>query len=254
MADLLEIEDQDWLINALTDLVRAKGEERFLSAPLLEPNSQFFPDEWEPSIRGVELLARRVLFYAGLEHLQPHVSTFSQTNKMYEMNEFGGAKSWGHEGAAAYFTGIDGRRCCIAVAEERINEPEVLIATLCHEVAHAWRTVHNLVTDDRDEDERLTDVTTVYLGFGVLTANGSYMCRTSGELIGSYAITRWSQQRVGYLPPAAMAFLLAVQSLARSMGWWQRRRLCRLLEPNQANFYRRSVSILRCRSDLPSRL
>jgi len=131
-----------------------------------------------------------------------------------------------------------------------MGEPEALVATLCHEVAHAWRHSHRLAVEDRAQEERLTDATTVYLGFGLLTTNGAYAYRSLGEVSGGYAITRWSHQRSGYLPPQAMSFLLAAQVLARKVGFWERRRLVSLLEPNQASFFRRAFRQLRQRSDL----
>lgn len=250
MAGIIDQESREWLLGALSGLVDTKGEHRFLNAPLLEPTSRFFPDEWEPSIRGVEVVLKRLLMYAGLEDLQPEVRSFSKPDDIYELNTFGNVKSWGHDGAAAWFAGIQGNRCFFGVAERNIAEPEILLSTLCHEVAHAWRAFHRLEVDDRDEEELLTDVTTVYLGFGILTTNGAYRYRTSGEFDGVNAIHRWSHQRTGYLTHQEMAFLLAVQSLARGMGWWERRHIAGMLETDQAYYYRRSIKILGRSRDL----
>jgi hypothetical protein len=68
-----------------------------------------------------------------------------------------------------------------------------------HEVAHAYRSHHRLQVDDRDREELLTDLTTIYLGFGILSVNNSYRFRKSGSLEGSLAYTRWSTSSSGYL-------------------------------------------------------
>lgn len=109
---------------------------------------------------------------------------------------------------------------------------------MSHEVAHAYRRIHKLVAVDRETDEMLTDLTTVYLGFGLLTCNGAFRYQASGEQMGGYAITRWSTQRGGYLLPQALAFALAVQYLARGSKSKTLKRAERLLEPNQGACFR----------------
>ncbi|MGC4120609.1 MAG: hypothetical protein QM765_39735 [Myxococcales bacterium] len=240
----LSPEEQDWLLQSLVSLAASRGAAPLLTNPLLEPSDRFFPDAWEASERGVKVLAKRLLDYAGLP-LTPEVVPFSQPDEIRELNEFGGAKAWGHEGAAAYFAGIEGSRCLFGCAVERMAEPEVVVATMAHEVAHAYRRFHGLEVDDRDEEERLTDVTTLFLGFGILTTNGSYLFRQSGRVEGNMTYTQWSHQHAGYLPPEAMSFLLAAQAEARGLGFWQRRRLAGLLEPNQSAFFRAARSQVR---------
>ena len=244
MAPLLELEERQWLLRSLSELIAKRGSRAFLTAPLLEPTNRFFPDAWEPSARGVQVLARRLLTYAGLGELDAEVSTFSQPDEIRELNQFGGAQSWGHEGAAAWFAGIAGRRCLFGVAVERMSEPETVVATMCHEVAHAYRRFHRLAVEDRDTEERLTDVTTIYLGFGLLTTNGSYVYRASGGLAGDRAITRWSHSHAGYLSPEAMSFLLAAQARARRMGFFARSHLAGQLESIQASFFRAALELL----------
>jgi hypothetical protein len=111
-----------------------------------------------------------------------------------------------------------------------------MAGVMSHEVTHAYRAHHGL-RDSSIEDsaeELLTDVTSVYLGFGVLAANNSYRFRSSG----SWNVQSWSWHKVGYLPPQAFAYLLALQVHSRRMGARERRAVFRHLEPNQAAFVR----------------
>ena len=243
MADLLAADAREWLLGELREVITARGAQTFLTAPILEPTPRDFPDPFEPNEQGVRVLLRRILDYAGLAQLGVELDTFSQPDEVQELDERGRAKAWGHEGAAAWFAGIDGGQCHFGIAEERIGEPALLVGTLCHEVAHAWRTARRIRTPDRDTEERLTDLTTVYLGFGLLTTNAAYVYRQSGELTGgesngSIAVTRWRHSHSGYLPPEAMSFLLAAQVKARGMGWLARRRVVGKLETNQAAYFR----------------
>ncbi|MBI5545165.1 MAG: hypothetical protein HY901_14845 [Deltaproteobacteria bacterium] len=244
MEPLISQEDEAWLVDALALLVQRQGAAPLLSNPLLEPSNRFFPDRWEPSERGVLVLAKRLLIYAGLESLDARVSSFSQPDEVGELVEIGTARSWRHEGAAAWFAGIEAGTCLFGVGTETMAEPEVVVATMCHEVAHAYRRFHRLEVDDRGTEECLTDVTTIYLGFGVLTTNGTYMYRAAGGMEGTGTITRWSHSSVGYLPPEAMSFLLAAQVRARRLGWFARRHLAGLLEANQASHFRAALRLL----------
>jgi hypothetical protein len=238
MADILTSDERAWLLDALGELIDARGAKTFLSAPILEPTPRDFPDPFEPNESGVRTLLKRIMRHAGLAQLEVDVDTFSQPDVVHELDERGGARSWGHDGAAAWFAGIGEDGCChFGVAEERIRDPEALVATLCHEVAHAWRTFHAVRVEERDEEERLTDLTTVYLGFGLLTTNGAYRYRQCGSHTGTHSVLQWSHGRAGYLPPQAMSFLLAAQVKARGLGWLARRRIAGRLETNQASYF-----------------
>jgi hypothetical protein len=246
MAGVLPSDEREWLLEALRELIEARGPRTFLEARILEPSPRDFPDPFEPSKRGVRALLRRILAYAGLEGLGVELSTFSEPHRIRELDERGRAKAWGREkGTAAWFAGIEDGVCRFGVAEENIHEPAALVATLCHEVAHAWRAVHALWVDDRAVEERLTDLSTVYLGFGLLTTNGTYLYRQRGDITGgaadgSIAVTQWSHSYAGYLSPEAMSYLLAVQAKARNLGWLARRRIVAKLEPTQAALFQRA--------------
>lgn len=250
MADLLPMEERDRMLAELRDLIAQRGSGTFLDAPILEPTPKDFPDPYEPSTRGVRTLLHRILGYAGLGSLDVVLDTFSQPDEVRELDERGGARAWGHQGAAAWFAGIHDGACHFGVAEERMGEPVTLVATLCHEVTHAWRAHHRLTVEDRDLEELLTDLTTVYLGFGLLTTNGAYVYRAFGEYTGTVAITQWSHARGGYLSPEAMSFLLAAQVKARGMGWWSRRQMLGRLEANQSAYFRWAVGQLGSTEDV----
>lgn len=244
MAELLAPEVRSWLLGELARVISLRGAGTFLEALILEPTPRHFPDPFEASEQGVRVLLRRLLGYAGLDGLEVELGTFSAPDEVRELDDHGRAKAWGHEGAAAMFHGVEAGRCVFSVAEERIGEPVTLVATLCHEVTHAWRAVHGLVAEDHDLEEQLTDLSTVYLGFGLLTTNGAYLYRASSEYEGAQAFNRWSHTRAGYLPPEAMSFLLAAQVRARGLGWWARSRLAGKLETNQAAYFKWACSVL----------
>jgi hypothetical protein len=153
----------------------------------------------------------------------------------------------------ARFSGMVEGRCVIDVAEDRLEDAEVVAAALCHVVAHAYRARHGLAIGAvveghyrempaRNErrtalEERLTDVTAIYLGLGVLAANGAHRQRTSGRMVGSYATWQMSTERLGTLGPHAASYLLDAQVVVRGLDAAARKRLAAHLEINQAAYF-----------------
>jgi len=84
------------------------------------------------------------------------------------------------------------------------HSPFVLGAILAHELTHHYLFNRGVVYDDIDENERLTDLATVYLGLGKLTLNGYEpvtwkVKRKEGEVTYKY--------KVGYLTSKDMAMI-----------------------------------------------
>lgn len=50
--------------------------------------------------------------------------------------------------------------------------PNMVMATLCHEVCHKWLRINGLESPNIDDNEILTDITSVFLGFGKIMLNG----------------------------------------------------------------------------------
>lgn len=252
-------DEQEWILDGLKDLIARRGFELFVVEPVVEPTDAFFPDPYAADVRSVRAMTRRLMDYAGLSAYEADFETF-QARPRLEMDEHGVLRDRGHEGTAAWFAGLEGDRCLFGISHQQLPEPDVVAATMAHEAAHAFRHVHRLALEDREADELLTDLTTVYLGLGILTCNGSFRYRASGELSGGYAITRWSTSRGGYLPPQALAFALAAQTLARGATWKEMKRTERHLETNQGGCFRaacehlhENMADLRGRLGIPDR-
>jgi len=57
------------LLEQMAELLRGGTRHRFLEAAVVEPTPAFYPDEWEPTLRGVYALLRRSLTHAGLHDI-----------------------------------------------------------------------------------------------------------------------------------------------------------------------------------------
>jgi len=251
MQHLPTVEEQNWLVQALAGLVANRGHAHLVSMPVVEPTRHFFPDPWSFSFSGLDRIVRRLMQYAGLTHLDVRIGTFAGEDDSYPDHEELRRRS-----TAGLFLGIEGETCAFAFNEESPDDPEYMVGVMSHEVAHAYREFHGLRRVDSSRDEELlTDVTAVYLGFGVLVANNSDRYRTSGWIEGNLSYQAWSTQKVGYLTPQAFAYLLALQMVARDLSFGKRHRLLKHMEANQASFVRSAVrSVQEWSHELPRRL
>lgn len=236
--------EQGRLIQDLAALVRSQGCARLVSAPLIEPRSSYFPELWRPDALGVERLARRLLVYAGLGELTASIELFEGDVQVQKIDASGHASAWSHQGAAAWFAGIVEGRCVFGANAHKLGDPDLLAGIMAHEVSHAFRLYHHLDVRDRETEEKLTDLTTIFLGFGLLSTNAAYRYRASGEIQGPRALTQWSHERGGYLSPQSMSFLLAVQVVLRDCDQAERRRIAGQLETNQATYFRAACESL----------
>jgi hypothetical protein len=241
---LPEPEEQRALLAELATLIARRGHATFVAAPLLEPRVEHFPDVWQPDVDGVRRLARRLLTYAELGQLEVDVHLFENGAQIDEIDQHGRATAWSHQGAAAWFEGIEKGVARFGADARGLDAPDSLAGVMAHEVAHVYRRSHRLEASDREAEERLTDLTTIYLGFGVLTTNASYRYRQSGEIKGRSASLQWSHERRGYLSPQAMSFLLAAQVVARGASASERRRIAGMLETNQAAYFKAGCEAL----------
>lgn len=219
--------DEDERASELLDLLAAAvaehGAEAMLrhGAELLEPTERLFPDRWEWSLVGVGRLLHRLLRYAGLEDWRlelvdgrvPMEEVYDKTTQQPLID----------------FISIDNDRLVFQV--EQLGPPDLTLGVLCHEVARAFVAVRRAQHPYRDggRDNPLDNlaeqarvkaaVITVYLGFGLISANVAHAFRQSGEIVGREAITRRAHIFVGALPAGDLAFLLAAQlaALGRSV-------------------------------------
>lgn len=226
MSDLLPSEpDQDWLIDRMAALLGRCGHEPFLCAPLLTPNDRCFPDRWSPDAHGARTLIKRLFAHALLSPLDVAVALYVPETRIDPFAHLSGDVMRRHQGAAAWYAGSHEGIARFAIDARQLTDPVGIVGILCHEVAHAWRDHQGIVEEDRVDEEPLTDLTTIYLGFGILSANASYRFYKSGRQAGILSYTEWSHHRTGYVPVQGMCFLLAAQALiceipAKTVAGW----------------------------------
>lgn len=230
-------EERDYLLAGLSRLAALRGPEPLVAAPLLLPRPAYWPDPVPARGHGAAVLLRRLLAYAGLGELGVAIEVGAERpRELVDEGEHDGSEPLRH--AAGWFMGIDDGVCHFGLSDSTLRDEELLIGTLGHEVAHAYREYHRLVVADRDTEELLTDLTTVYLGFGFFALQSSFRFKT-GHYDGSGRRLLFERQALGYLRPGQLALLLAAQLVVRNRAP-ELEQVLESLSPNQADVLARA--------------
>jgi hypothetical protein len=104
------------------------------------------------------------------------------------------------------FSASDGE-VTITYDPDALNTPAVLVATLIHELAHyLLASVSDPAPGGEELHEYLTDLMTVFLGFGLFGANRAFEFSQHGDSFGQ----GWRYSRCGYLRERDWVFALSV--------------------------------------------
>lgn len=102
---------------------------------------------------------------------------------------------------------VEDDRVQITYATAQLRQPEQLVATFSHELAHYLHAAAKTPPPcEADEYEFLTDLTSVFLGFGVFAANARFQFEQFQD-----GLTQgWQSSRSGYLPETDLVHALAL--------------------------------------------
>lgn len=206
---LPEGDEADYLLAGLARLIELRGVNTFLTAPIVLQEARYFPDAVETRAEAVSVLLRRLLAYSGLVPQALTVEIFAPDQEP-------AVAATPHQGAhvQAWFMDVAEGVYRFGVRDNALSDERGLVGTLSHEVAHAYRAHHRLQVRDANVEEQLTDLTTVYLGFGPLSLEASYRFRT-GHYNPEGKQLLYELNSGGYLRPGQLAFLLGAQLVAR---------------------------------------
>jgi hypothetical protein len=238
-------EQRERLADGLYRLVERGGGGPFLTNPIVLPTKEYFPEPVPRSVGDLRSLISTLLAYVSIGDLGVEIHLYDSRHPYRMVDDEGREWAPPHEGAAAYFAGIKESVCQFGVDLAALGDAEVALGILAHEVAHAYREHHRLSVTTRRTEEELTDLTTVYLGFGVLTLNASYFSRSGGRVVGGGVTHHYQVGRTGYLPPEDMAFLLALQVVARGVERADMARLTDELAPTQQQMFGAALRLVR---------
>jgi len=108
----------------------------------------------------------------------------------------------------------------IEIDPDAIAFPDSVGATLCHEMCHKWLQVMGISSPIEIDNEILTDITTVFLGFGKIMLNGCEVKNVREERVADGTRATTETRTSGYLKRDQLAFayrlVCAMRNISRS--------------------------------------
>ena len=213
-----------------------------LQLPVVCPTVDDFPEQFDGSPAVTYSIMRRIADRIGVESAQVDLDIYEQDDGQGQLMRSAGLEGrWSSDGAAGYFVeedAHDNARFTVAIERSVATHPSSAVATIAHELCHARLLGGRYLTGNEEDGEPLTDLATVFFGYGLFTANA--LVRESSWQAGGMA--GWSVGRQGYLTYPILGFALATFAVARGED---RPRWMRHLRPDARAPFRQGLSYLR---------
>ncbi|WP_112240668.1 hypothetical protein [Kribbella monticola] len=189
-------EEQLWIEESL-DLFADEFGTEILRRPVVVPEASFFPAGYRGTEDDVRAVFAKICGLVAVEpervklEIEPQEAT--ELLSVLPVN-------YQSEDAAGHWQRRDGATV-ITVQSAKAREPLALVATIAHELGHERLLGESRISRSRRDGEPLTDLFTVFFGFGIFSANAAFEFRNSR---GSYRTSR-----LGYLTEAMYGYALA---------------------------------------------
>lgn len=165
------LEDKNWIEENISWFIEVFGLEKLKEQPFISPTTENFP-------------------YDNLKESDQFQKLFEQLCKYWELNPseiivkfFDDIKSkqwssWIPQGDFNEPVGLynqvyttDEKRFNIELAKSNLDNPQLLVAVIAHELAHVKLLGGNYINRNDADMEPLTDLASIFFGFGVFVAN-----------------------------------------------------------------------------------
>ena len=196
-------EQQRWVDSSFLRLAAILGSQRLLQATVVLPTPEHFPDPYDSSELALQQIFKRVATGMQVDPSDIDLTLFAAADDIskslipfWEGPTSGAAGLYHHDPTA---------KPHISINEKQLKDPMALVATLAHELGHIILLRPGLVPRNDPDMEPMNDLLTVFLGFGIFTANSAFHFK-------QYTTDRaqgWSAGRTGYLSEEQFGYALA---------------------------------------------
>jgi hypothetical protein len=200
-------EDKDWIEDAFIWLEQQYGQERLKHVVTIEPTKEFFPIDFNGSRDNAERLTEMICSHMQIKDVKIDLHYFS--DKPLELAE-GIVTTQSERGSGSEnknklgtYSEKGQNKYSIGLELDLLKDPINLIATISHELSHLTLLGQGRLAEN---DEELTDLNTIALGFGIFTANSIFQFQ---QFQGA-SHQGWQTQKRGYIPEQVAAYGLAL--------------------------------------------
>ncbi len=196
----VDAETKEWIDAKVSWILHQFGKERITNCKVVAADSDLLHGYDKEDHDAILELFRKVCILLDVDF---HSIDFQLMNSA--LNPLG-------EGTLGLYQKQSDDRHTVTIDESLLSSPVALLSTLSHELCHVLLIGNHRITGEEDDQEPLTDLLSVFLGFGALAANSvlheeSWQEGHSG---------RWQIQRRGYLTMDIYGYALAIFAKLRN--------------------------------------
>ena len=240
----LSDETRLWVNDGFARFAKWLGRERLMTAKVFLPIAEDFPDAYEKDEESARRMMARICdamevdFDAIDLEIYPDEISLLRANLPVPNIERNAEQKTYQDAAGLHFGATEENpRTVIAIKSSQLSDPMALVATLSHELSHTILLGRKLIARDAEDMEPLTDLLTVFLGFGVFNANSAFQFRQ----FNAEGMQGWSTKGLGYLSEQTWGYALARFA-------WERQEVkpdwAKHLATNISTYYRASLKWL----------
>ena len=196
----VSVHEQAWIERSMDWFTGQFGYEPVRRATI-EPTSDFFPGTYSGSDADVQALVRRICGFMRVDPDAIAVQFLGEAGEDDMVANLGLARE-SHYAAGTFHRDEDGR-FVVELDRANVGSPERLTAVIAHELGHVRLLGEGRISADREDNEPLTDLVTVYFGLGIFTANAAFVFTKSASG------RSWSTSSLGYLDERMFGYALA---------------------------------------------
>lgn len=219
----IDTETKEWLENSFNWLIEELGLETLQAVAVILPTEQFFPDPFSGSHSDIRAMLNRVCEYMEVDHGEIEVRFYINEDGT-RLHPLAAPES--SEGHALGTYQMRKGKYLISLETSQASNPEVMVATIAHELGHVILLGENRLDPDYADHEPMTDLLTVFYGMGIFNANSVF---TFEQWTNTHT-QGWQANRRGYMTEEMFGYALAM--FAHSRGEQK---------PQWANFLRTNV-------------
>lgn len=201
----ITVNDKKWVEQSLLFLTTLFEPVYLKSLPTITPERQYFDRDFDGSEKDAEFILERLTALMNIDAWEIELMFYSNSPTKFSEGLTATPQeklkgSWKSSAGKYINNGLGHKEIWIEL--EELTDPTSLIATMAHELAH-----YKLLGEYRmdENNELLTDLTVVALGFGIFTGNSYFKF---GQWTGT-THQGWRMKKRGYLPEQVIAYAMA---------------------------------------------
>jgi hypothetical protein len=239
----VKAEDRVWIEDAFIWFEEQYGRDFLKSIKIIEPTKEFFDHKFTGTEEDAEFALNQITKYMDIKGAKIELYYFSEAPM--EFSEEGIVATYNAEGngtqdnyALGKYSEDGPNKFEIGIELSQLKNPQSLIATLAHELSHMILLGEGRIEEN---DEELTDLNCIALGFGIFTGNSIFNFQ---QWQGS-SHQGWQANRQGYIPEEVAAYATALFNNYQNneTDWYKH------LNASMSKLYKKNIKYLESTKD-----